>query len=142
MDQINFLLSLFPTVSKSLLIVLGTLPSPAVNWPWKVTPFGVGTLPHGLDNFTERSYPHFPPPYYDYGGLACFIARSTPLFNAAGSVAYIYTSCLLCNQCFIVWSSRACRAGRPAHAAGGSLRRRLSPGYVTMHALIQVNKGS
>ena len=111
-DQLFFFS--FTIVSKSLLIVLGTLPSPAVNWPWKMTPFGVGTLPHGLDNSKERSYPHFPPPYYDYGGLACFIVRSTPLFNAAGSVDDIRTSCLLFYQYFIfVYIRRAAPGSRP-----------------------------
>ena len=134
MKKINFLLSLFPNVSKSLLIVLGTLPSPAVNWPWKVPPFGDGTLPHGLDNSKERSYPHFPPPYYDYGGLACFIARSTPLFHAAGSAAYVLTSCLFCNQYFIFdYLRRAAPAA--CQQADKSVRLRHPSGYVTMRAL-------
>ena len=113
MDKIKFLLSLFTNVSKSLLIVLGTLPSPAVNWPWKVPPCRVNAPLQGLDNSKVRSYPHFPPPYYDDGGLACFIARSTPLFNTAGSAAYVLTSCLFSNQYFIfVHLRRAAPASR------------------------------
>ena len=40
MSNLLFFFS-FAIFSKSLLTVLGTLPSPAVNWPWKVPPFGV-----------------------------------------------------------------------------------------------------
>ena len=115
--------------SKSLLTVLGTLPSPAVNWPWKVPPCGGGTLPQGLDNSKERSCPHFPPPYYYGGGLACFIARSAPLSNAAGSVDGVHTSRLLYNPCIALVTSDVPRR-RPARGAGGTLRRRHPSGLI------------
>ena len=119
----------FAMFSKSLLTVLGTLPSPALNWPWKVPPCGVEALPQDLDNSKERSCPHFPPPYYDYGGLACFIARLTPLFDTAGSADDVHTSCLLCNLYFVFdIDGRAAPADR--QQAVGSVRLRLSPSLI------------
>ena len=121
MSNLLFFFS-FAIFSKSLLTVLGTLPSPAVNWPWKVPPFGVKALPHGLDNSKERSYPHFPPPYYDYGGLACFIARFTPLSHTAGSADGVLTSRLLCSPCLLFGvAGRAAPVSRPRPQAGLSV---------------------
>jgi len=140
MDEINFLLSLFPNVLKSLLIVLGTLPSPAVNWPWKVPPCRVNapckawiTPKNGVTHTFHR------PTTTTAASPALLLVRLGYSMPQEVRTMSSPPACCATNILFLFMSDVPRRA--PASFAGGSLRLRHPSGYVTMRALIQGMKG-